>query len=123
MIMDKIYEEDGGVTQVGNVASGQKIDIFGKKDKNMDNWYDQLFELNDYKIENNTSSMDRTLFSGNVGGLISSFEENINSKFFSSSDKELYNKLCDELKLYPREKNVSIIQTSTGIKFIFNLDM
>lgn len=124
MIMNKIYEEDGGVTQVGNVASGQKIDVFGTKDKDVDNWYEQLLELKDYTNleENDTANKDRTLFAGFVSSLINSFEENIKSEFFSDHDKEFYYVLINELKEFPQDKPVTIIRTTKGVKYIFSSD-
>ena len=111
--MNKMYEEDGGVgqvsnvTQVSNVAPGQKIDVFGTKDKDVDNWYEQLLELKDYTNlkENDTAKKDRTLFAGFVGSLINSFEENIKSEFFSDPNKEFYQVLVDELKDSNNNKN------------------
>ena len=128
--MNKMYEEDGGVgqvsnvTQVSNMAPGQKIDVFGTKDKDVDNWYEQLLELKDYTNlkENDIDKKDRTLFAGFVSSLINSFEKNIKSEFFSDHDKEFYQVLIDELKEFPQDKSVTIIRTTKGVKYIFSSD-
>ena len=117
--------EDGegvasGVTQVSNVGTN-KLDTFGSKKKNVNDVYNKLFELDDYKNKNK----DNTQYAGSAKELVSSLERYANDTQFSSQqDRELYSKFAEIIKSrFKDNDSITILHTSTGYKIVLNLDI
>lgn len=125
--MKKIYEDDGGVgpsgvTQVASVDGG-KVDTFGSyKNKDKDEFYKELLELDDY---NKKLTEDNTKFAGTAGGLLSQFKKYVNDpEFFSKSDINLYKILIDVIESrFNADDSITITKTKTGYKIILNLNI
>lgn len=114
-------EGEGAVTQASSVDGG-KVDVFGTKCRDNENWYEQLLELKDFNNELKTESKPQ--YAGRVGSLINSFEEYVGEEeYFSKDERNFFQKLIDELKQLPIDKNVSIVKTETGWKFILSIDI
>lgn len=110
-----------GVTQVSNVDAG-KIDIFGSKPKNVDDVYNKLFELDDYKKESVTN--DKTQFAGEALTLAKSFSEMANDEFMSKNDKTLFANLAKIIKeRFKQGDSITILKTNLGYKILLNIDM
>lgn len=120
--MRKLKEDGEGasVTQASAVDGG-KVDVFGTQQQD-ENWYEQLLELKDFNKELVTE--DKTQYAGRVGSLIDSFEDYVEAEdYFSGKERNFFQKLIDELKQLPIDKNVSIVKTETGWKFIMSIDI
>lgn len=112
---------NNGVTQVINVDAG-KIDIFGSKPKNVDDVYNKLFELDDYKKESVTK--DKTQFAGEALTLANSLKDLANDKFMSNNDKIIFGNLAKIIEeRFKQGDSITILKTDLGYKILLNIDM
>ena len=123
--MIKLNEDGEGtsaITQVSNVDAG-KIDMFGEKPKDIDDVYNKLFELDDYK-NNLKENKDKTQFAGEALTLAKSFSEMANDEFMSKNDKTLFANLAKIIKeRFKQGDSITILKTNLGYKILLNIDM
>lgn len=114
--------EDGegtsAVTQVSNVDVG-KINMFGEKPKDIDDVYNKLFELDDYK-NNLKENKDKTQFAGSAGSLAKSLKDmSEDNEFFSEKDRTLFKKLVDTInERFKPDDSITIVKSASGYAII-----
>lgn len=107
--MKNITEDasSSGVTQVSNVAPGQKIDVFGNKNvKDIDELYEQFNGLQDY--------CDCVICEDTIDNIINLLDVIVNDDMCCDYDKMVCCDLIDELLDITDVDSVTLIRGADG---------